>query len=95
MDNILVNPGRQLKKIRINKNLSLKQIAQMSDVSTGLISKIENYRTIPSLTVLLKIIQSLEIDLSELNLSTKKTEKYIHILKGEGTREERDDSKGL
>jgi transcriptional regulator with XRE-family HTH domain len=95
MDNILVNLGRQLKKIRVNKNLSLKQVAQMSDVSTGLISKIENYRTTPSLPVLLKIMQSLEIDLSELNLSIKKTEKYIHILKGEGTREERDDSKGL
>ena len=81
MDSILANLGRQLKKIRVNKNLSLKQVAQMSDVSTGLISKIENYRTTPSLPVLLKIMQSLEIDLSELNLSTKQTEKYIHIKK--------------
>ena len=67
----------------------------MSDVSTGLISKIENFRTTPSLPVLLKIMQSLQIDLSELNLTSNSAEKYIHIKKGEGTLEERDDSQGL
>ena len=77
MDDILVNLGKQLKRIRQNKGLSLKQVAEMSDVSIGLISKIENFRTTPSLPVLLKIMQSLEIDLSELNLQSKKTEKYI------------------
>lgn len=95
MDDILLNLGKQLKKIRKNKNLSLKQVAEMSEVSTGLISKIENFRTTPSLPVLLKIMQSLEIDLSELNLSTKNGDNYIHIRKGEGTVEPREDSMGL
>ena len=95
MEDILVNLGKQLKKVRLSKNLSLKQVAEMSDVSTGLISKIENFRTTPSLPVLLKIMQSLEIDLSELNLHANKTEKYILIRKGEGHVEPRDDSKGL
>lgn len=95
MDDILINLGKQLKKIRKNKNLSLKQVAEMSDVSTGLISKIENFRTTPSLPVLLKIMQSLEIDLSELNLSSNDTEKYILIRKGDGTTEPREDSEGL
>lgn len=95
MEDILVNLGKQLKKIRKNKNLSLKQVAEMSDVSTGLISKIENFRTTPSLPVLLKIMQSLEIDLSELNLSSKKIEPYLLIRNGEGTIEEREDSHGL
>ena len=63
MEDILVNLGKQLKKVRLSKNLSLKQVAEMSDVSTGLISKIENFRTTPSLPVLLKIMQSLEIDM--------------------------------
>lgn len=95
MDTILLNLGKQLKRIRISKNLSLKQVAKMSDVSPGLVSKIENYRTTPSLPVLLKIIQSLDINLSELNLSTSTTQKYIHIKKGEGEIENRDDSEGL
>ena len=95
MEDILVNLGKQLKKVRINKSLSLKQVAEMSDLSIGLISKIENFRTTPSLPVLLKIMQSLEIDLSELNLSSNKKEPYVLIKKGEGTVEEREDSRGL
>ena len=95
MNDILINLGRQLKKIRKNKNLSLKQVAELSDVSTGLVSKIENYRTTPSLPVLLKIMQALEIDLSELNLSSSKEEKYILIRNDEGTVEPREDSLGL
>ncbi len=95
MEDVLINLGKELKRIRLSKNLNLKQVAKMSDVSIGLISKIENYRTTPSLPVLLKIMQSLEIDLSELNLSTSKAEKYILIRKGEGEIEERDDSEGL
>ncbi|MBJ6368927.1 helix-turn-helix domain-containing protein [Snuella sedimenti] len=95
MEDILVNLGKQLKRIRVNKNLSLKQVAEMSDVSIGLISKIENFRTTPSLPVLLKIMQSLEIDLSELNLTSNNTAPYILIRKGEGTIEDREDSVGL
>jgi len=95
MDDILVNIGKQLKKVRQKRGLSLKQVAEMSEVSTGLISKIENFRTTPSLPVLLKIMQSLQIDLSEFTLTLNKSEKYILIRKGEGEIEERDDSTGL
>ena len=84
-----------LKKVRKSKDLSLKQVAEMSGVSTGLVSKIENFRTTPSLPVLLKIMQSLELDLSELNLSVSNGKKYILIKKGEGVVEQRDDSEGL
>lgn len=95
MEDILVNLGKQLKRIRLNKNLSLKQVAEKSDVSIGLISKIENFRTTPSLPVLLKIMQSLQIDLSELNLTSNNKEAYILIKNGEGVVEEREDSRGL
>lgn len=95
MDDILINLGKQLKKIRKNKNLSLKQVAKMSNVSIGLVSKIENFRTTPSLPVLLKIIQSLQIDLSELNLTEGHEKKYILIRKGEGVVEQREDSLDL
>lgn len=95
MEDILVNLGKELKRIRLSKNLNLKDVADMSGISTGLVSKIENFRTTPSLPVLLKIMQSLEIDLSELNLSTNGGEKYILIKNGEGVVEEREDSVGL
>lgn len=95
MDDILVNLGKELKRIRKSKNLNLKEVAQKSGVSIGLVSKIENFRTTPSLPVLLKIMQSLEIDLSELNLSTNGSETYVLIKNGEGLVEEREDSMGL
>lgn len=95
MDDVLVNLGKQLKKFRKNKSLSLKQVAELSGVSIGLISKIENFRITPSLPVLLKVIQALDIDLSELKLTTNKVEPYILIRKGEGSMEEREDSAGL
>ncbi len=95
MQDILVNLGKELKRIRKSKNLNLKEVAEMSGVSTGLVSKIENFRTTPSLPVLLKIMRTLEINLSELNLNTNGTEKFIHVKKGEGQVEDRDDSVGL
>ncbi|WP_341215662.1 XRE family transcriptional regulator [uncultured Wocania sp.] len=95
MEDILVNLGKQLKRVRLNRELSLKQVADMSDVSTGLISKIENFRTTPSLPVLLKIMQALRIDLSELNLMSNNAESYILIRQGEGELEDREDSVGL
>jgi transcriptional regulator with XRE-family HTH domain len=95
LDDILINLGKQLKKFRKNKNLSLKQVAELSDVSIGLISKIENFRITPSLPVLLKVIQALDVDLSELQLTANKIEPYILIRKGEGSQEEREDSIGL
>lgn len=96
MEDILINLGKQIKKVRKEKNLNLRQLAKKSGVSIGLISKIENYRTTPSLSVLLKIMRALEINLLELNLSkSKKKKKYILIKKGKGKIEDREDSEGL
>ena len=95
MDDILVNIGRQLKSARQKRNLTLQQVALRAGVSAGLISKIENLRTTPSLPVLLKIMQTLNIDLSELDLSPNAVNEYVVIRKGEGTIEEREDSTNL
>ena len=95
MEDILIDLGKQIKTVRKDKNLSLRQVAKKSGVSIGLISKIENYRTTPSLPVLLKIMRALEINLLELNLEKSNTQNYILIRKGEGEIEERDDSDGL
>ncbi len=96
MDNILVNIGRQLKSARQKRDLTLQQVAKRTGVSAGLISKIENLRTTPSLPVLLKIMQTLSIDLSELELSSNMGGgDYILVKDGEGTMELREDSKSL
>ncbi|MDN5201064.1 XRE family transcriptional regulator [Fulvivirgaceae bacterium BMA10] len=89
--------GKKIKEERKKRNLSLQQIAERSDVTAGLLSKIENFRTIPSLPVLLNISKALEVNLSELVESVRLEEKssYTLIRDQQGELEEREDSLGL
>jgi len=95
MDDILINIGRQLKLARQKRDLTLQQVAKRTGVSAGLISKIENLRTTPSLPVLLKIMQTLNIDLAELDLASSVKGDYIVIKHGTGVKEVREDSLNL
>lgn len=60
---VIVQISNKIKSIRKGKNLTLQDIADRAGVTKGLISQIENSRTIPSLLVLIQIIQALEVDL--------------------------------
>jgi transcriptional regulator with XRE-family HTH domain len=55
--------GDKIKTKRRRKKLTLEQLATRAGVSKGLISQIENNRTVPSLPVLFNIIHSLGEDL--------------------------------
>ncbi len=55
--------GDKIKTKRTLKNITLEQLANKAGVSKGLISQIENNRTVPSLPVLFNIIHSLDEDL--------------------------------
>lgn len=61
MDSYISGIGKKIRDIRKEKNLFASDIAKKANVSNGLISRIENGRTVPSLPVLLSIIQALEI----------------------------------
>ncbi len=52
--------GHKIKSIRNQKGLSLKQLSELSKVSKGLLSKIENNRTIPSLPVFINVLEALD-----------------------------------
>lgn len=65
MNNYLIGIGKRIKEIRKEKNKNISEIASLADVSNGLISRIENGRTIPSLPVLLNIIKALEIEVTD------------------------------
>jgi len=64
-DFFILEFGRRIKEKRLDRRMTLHALACKSNVSKGLISQIENGRTIPSLPVMLKIIQSLEIKVSD------------------------------
>ena len=64
-EDILIQISNRVKERRREKNITVQELAQRANVSKGLISQIENSRTIPSLIVLIEIVKALEIDLNE------------------------------
>ena len=43
--------GGKLKQLRLDKKLSIAELSRLSDVSTGLISKIERVLVVPSVPI--------------------------------------------
>jgi transcriptional regulator with XRE-family HTH domain len=57
--------SKKIRKYRQEKVLTVQELADRSGVSKGLISQIENGRSIPSLPVLFSIITSLDITVND------------------------------
>ena len=72
--------GRRIREIRLNMNKKLTTLAEEANISKGLLSKIENGRTVPSLPVLLSLIKAMGISpeyfFSKLHYDPPK--KFIH-----------------
>ncbi|MFC4231359.1 helix-turn-helix domain-containing protein [Parasediminibacterium paludis] len=64
-EDIIVQITNKLKEVRKDKNITLQELADNAGVSKGMLSQVENNRTIPSLTVFLNIIKSLQIDVND------------------------------
>jgi len=64
-EDVLIQISNHIKDRRREKNITVQELAQRANVSKGLISQIENSRTIPSLMVLIEIIKALDIDMNE------------------------------
>ncbi len=64
-DNTIFKISNKIKGIRKEKGITIQEVADKAGVSKGLISQIENNRTIPSLLVLINIINALNVDLNE------------------------------
>jgi len=79
-DDILIQISNRIKERRREKNITLQELATLANVSKGLISQIENSRTIPSLIVLIDIIKALEIDLNEFFKDIRTISKQSPIL---------------
>lgn len=64
-ENTLIHISNRIKQIRREKNITVQELADRVSVSKGLISQVENNRTVPSLLVLINIIRALEVDLNQ------------------------------
>ncbi len=61
-----LNIGDRIKMLRINQNRTMQEIAEASDLSKSMISKIENNKTVPSVAALVKIAKALGTNISSL-----------------------------
>ena len=96
-DTSLSAVGKTIKRLRKDQSLSLKKLAEKSKVTAGLISRVENFRTVPSLPVLQQIAIALKCSMAELVYGVKCNEDipFLLIKNGEWSTEEREDSQGM
>ncbi|WCT14837.1 helix-turn-helix domain-containing protein [Mucilaginibacter jinjuensis] len=76
----IVQISNRIKEKRREKNITVQELADKANVSKGLISQIENSRTIPSLIVLIDIIKALEIDLNVFFKDIKTGNEHAMVL---------------
>ena len=75
MDNV----GQHLKTLRQRRGLSQRKLAQLAGVSNATVSLIEHGRTDPSMGLLRKILNSLDVSFAEFFASeTRTAEKYFY-----------------
>ena len=79
--NLIPQLGRKIRSIRLEKKLSIQQVADRAEISKGMLSKIENGRSIPSLQVLLSVIKGLEVDIPYFftGVYLDSDRRYIHV----------------
>jgi DNA-binding XRE family transcriptional regulator/mannose-6-phosphate isomerase-like protein (cupin superfamily) len=59
----IINIGEKINKLRNQRGLSIRELAERSTVSAGFISQIENGKTNPSVTVLYEIATALQVSI--------------------------------
>lgn len=64
-EDILIQISNKIKETRKAQKKTVQELATEAKVSKGLISQIENNRTVPSLPVLMNIVLALKIDLTD------------------------------
>lgn len=69
-----------VKKIRLEKNMTLETLARLSGISKGHLSKIERQEREPKLSTILLIAMALKVDIKELYKITFWHYKKCHFL---------------
>jgi transcriptional regulator with XRE-family HTH domain len=82
MENELISRiGKRIKTLRKERGLTLQVLSERSHITKGLLSKIENSRTIPSLPVFFKLIGGLDMNAKDFfdNMNMLNGQNYLHI----------------
>jgi len=94
---IYIKIGKRVKQIRLESKITLQEVSEKAGVSKSLVSKIENGRTIPSLPVLLQIINALKTDTASFFQDINNDLSYGYILNKAAENEpiQREESEGF
>jgi len=88
-NDLLTAVGRQTRAFRRQKGLTISQLAKEVGISNGMLSKIENGQTAPSLQTLKALSQALGVPLTALFMGFEETREAMHIKSGEGVEADR------
>jgi len=76
--------GRKLKSARLKRDKTIQELAEMSSVSSNMISRIERGLTIPSVEILMKLADALGLSLSYFVEEAEKGSTVIFTPSGQG-----------
>lgn len=97
-EDLILLIGERIKSKRLNKKITLEELAKKAGVTKGLVSQIENNRTVPSLPVLFNLIHSLDLDIKSFfeDMHDYFTNSHVWIVrKGEEKLFEKEPVKGF
>ncbi len=82
--------GRELRSFRKQKNMTVSDLSKQTDISVGMLSKIENGNTSPSLTTLQTLANALSVPLTAFFRGFEEKREVVHTPAGQGVTIERE-----
>ncbi|MEE9515978.1 MAG: cupin domain-containing protein [Candidatus Adiutricales bacterium] len=79
MNEFIDNLGENIRRVREEKNMSMRRLAQFSKLSPTAIQKIENNKMVPSVVVMYKIAHALNKKMSSFLGEDPENGKAIHL----------------
>jgi len=81
--------GRQVREFRRQQNLTVAELAKQAELSAGMLSKIENGNTSPSLGTLKALSAALDVPVTAFFRKFEERRDATHVLAGQGLKIER------
>ena len=81
--------GRQVREFRRQQNMTLAELAKATGLSSGMLSKIENGATSPSLATLQGLSSALQVPVTALFRRFEERREATHVKAGQGLRIDR------
>lgn len=82
--------GREVRSFRKQQKMTVADLSKLTDISVGMLSKIENGNTSPSLTTLQALANALSVPLTSFFRGFEERREAVHTKAGQGVTIERE-----